>query len=146
VWVQGGDANDLSFSLPKVWLQIGRDDADRRLPVLLQLQGLRRAPQAKAGRLLRVLLLRVCTVPADPSGELLKRGLGEVRFAAYPSRQEKLLAGIDEIGTTLALQAEIKRFQRSVRACRPISIATYRAFSYSLGAAWWLPLSCGAWH
>ena len=30
--------------------------------------GLRNPPQAQTGRLLRVLLVRVCPVPADPAG------------------------------------------------------------------------------
>src|SRR5437879_7434203 len=43
-----------------------RDDADRRLPVLLRLQGLRRTAQASLGRLLCFLFLRVRAVSANP--------------------------------------------------------------------------------
>ena len=45
-----------------------RDDADRRLPVLLRLSALRHPAQAQAGRLLRLLFLRNHAVPADPDG------------------------------------------------------------------------------
>ena len=44
----------------------GRSHADRRLPVLLYLQWLWREAATEAGRLLRVLLLRLGAVPADP--------------------------------------------------------------------------------
>src|SRR5262249_35884684 len=40
--------------------------ADRCLPVFLYLHRLRRDPAAEAGRLLRVLFLRLGSVPADP--------------------------------------------------------------------------------
>jgi len=42
------------------------NDADGRLPVLLHLHRLWRDAAAEAGRLLRVLLLRLRAVPADP--------------------------------------------------------------------------------
>src|SRR5262249_22019591 len=45
-----------------------RTNAGERLPILLRLQGLRGTPQAEAGGLLRLLLLRLGAVPADSSG------------------------------------------------------------------------------
>jgi hypothetical protein len=42
------------------------DDADRRLPIFLCVHGLRSETAAEAGRLLRVLLLRLGAVSADP--------------------------------------------------------------------------------
>jgi hypothetical protein len=55
-----------------------RDDADRRLPVLLRLQGLRRTAQASLGRLLCFLFLRVRAVSANPR-EWERRMLSSVR-------------------------------------------------------------------
>jgi hypothetical protein len=45
------------------------NDADRRLPVLLRVHWLRHQAAAEAGRLLRVLFLRLSTLPADASRE-----------------------------------------------------------------------------
>jgi len=42
-----------------------RTDAVGRLSVFLRLQSLRPAPQTEAGRLLRLLLLRVSALPAE---------------------------------------------------------------------------------
>jgi hypothetical protein len=61
-----------------------RNDAGERLPDFLRLQGLRRDPEAKARRLLRILLLRRCALSADPAGagpgggrfELLRQEIG----------------------------------------------------------------------
>jgi hypothetical protein len=50
------------------------DDADRCLPVFLYLQRLRRDAAAEAGRLLRVLFLRLGSVPADPGRALGRCG------------------------------------------------------------------------
>ncbi len=50
------------------------DDADRCLPVFLYLQRLRRDAAAEAGRLLRVLFLRLGSVPADPGRALGRDG------------------------------------------------------------------------
>ena len=49
----------------------GRDDADRRLPVVLRMQGLRHGAETPAGRLLRVLFLRNGALPADTGGRVL---------------------------------------------------------------------------
>src|SRR5262249_56923890 len=65
----GGPDPGQRHPLPGVRPWVGRADADRRLPVLLRLQGLRRAPQAAAGRLLRVLLVRDREMPADAGGQ-----------------------------------------------------------------------------
>jgi len=54
--------------LPEVRHREERDHADRCLPVLLRLLGLRRAFATKSGRLLRVLLLRFHAVSAHPGG------------------------------------------------------------------------------
>jgi hypothetical protein len=53
-----------------MWAPIGRADADRCLPVLLCMQGLRRDAQAVAGRLLRVLLLRHSALSTRADGTL----------------------------------------------------------------------------
>src|SRR6516162_5182612 len=45
-----------------------RDHADRGMPVFLRMHGLRRAFAPQAGRLLRVLLLRVGALSADTGG------------------------------------------------------------------------------
>jgi hypothetical protein len=47
-------------------------DAQRRLPILLSLQGLRRTAQAEGGRLLRVLFLWVGAVSAGATKSLLR--------------------------------------------------------------------------
>ena len=49
-----------------------RDQADRRVPVLLQLRRLRNTAQAEAGRLLRLLLLWDGAVSADAIWHLLR--------------------------------------------------------------------------
>jgi hypothetical protein len=50
-----------------------RDHADRHLPVLLRLSGLRQIVAAQTRRLLRVLFLGQRAVPADPAAEDLLR-------------------------------------------------------------------------
>ena len=57
--------------LPSVRSGDRRIHADRRLPVLLALPGLRRAAQTQGRRLLRVLQLRHRQVPAQAVGEEL---------------------------------------------------------------------------
>src|SRR5262249_55868620 len=47
-----------------------RDHAARRLPVLLRLPRVRRTLEAAAGRLLRLLLLRLGPLPAEASGRM----------------------------------------------------------------------------
>ena len=59
------DADRIDPDLPALRPSLDRADADRRLPVLVRLQGLRREAQAIAGRLLRVLFLRLGAVPAS---------------------------------------------------------------------------------
>ena len=56
------------------------DHAYRRLSVLLRVFQLRRAVAAEAGRLLRVLFLRLSRVPADPvATRLLQVAVNQVR-------------------------------------------------------------------
>ena len=64
----GRDATSIDPDLSKVQLSSRRANADRRLPVFLRLQGLRREAKAACGRLLRVLFLWIGAVPADPAG------------------------------------------------------------------------------
>lgn len=59
----------LDNHLPKLRPSFNRDNANRRLPVLLRMQRLRVAPQAESGRLLRFLLLWRRAVPADSGGQ-----------------------------------------------------------------------------
>lgn len=64
--------------LPTLRTRCGRDDADRRLPVLLRVHGMRRAAQAKTGRLLRVLFLWLGSLPAHSGSRgrrIRQRGL-----------------------------------------------------------------------
>src|SRR5262245_1985211 len=58
------DADRIDPDLPALRPSLKRADADRRVPVLVRVQGLRREAQAVAGRLLRVLFLRLGAVPA----------------------------------------------------------------------------------
>ena len=60
------ESRDIDDHLPALRGGETGDDADRRLPVLLYLQWLWREAATEAGRLLRVLLLRLGAVPADP--------------------------------------------------------------------------------
>src|SRR5262249_61845481 len=55
--------------------------ADRCLPVFLYLHRLRRDPAAEAGRLLRVLFLRLGSLPADPGPAVGEDGR---RFGLWP--------------------------------------------------------------
>jgi hypothetical protein len=50
-----------------VWRREARDHADRRLPVFLRVHSLSQAAAAEGRRLLRVLLLRIEPLSADPS-------------------------------------------------------------------------------
>src|ERR1700716_3901103 len=59
-------AVEIDAHLSEVQSSSYRDDADRRLPVLLRLQRLRRTDQASFGRLLCFLFLRFCAVSANP--------------------------------------------------------------------------------
>ena len=60
--------------------------ADRRLQVLLRLPRLWRNPGAETRGLLRVLLLRVGSVPANPTGVdgLLREPLADPRICGQP--------------------------------------------------------------
>ena len=78
----GNDLDAIHHYLPHVRASGDRDNARGRLPVLLQLQGLRRTAQAQAGRLLRVLLLWLGGVPADAGRELLR--FVTVKLRRYP--------------------------------------------------------------
>ena len=57
--------------MPEVRLCQAGVHADRRVPVLLRVYELRRAAASEARRLLRVLLVRLGEVPADPSAAFL---------------------------------------------------------------------------
>ena len=59
----------LRADLPRLWHCQDRNHADERLPVLLRMHRLPDLAQAQAGRLLRVLLLRVGALPAGPAGQ-----------------------------------------------------------------------------
>ena len=54
--------------MPALWSRRDRDHAHGRLPVVLRLPGLQPDPQAEAGRLLRLLLLRRRAVPIGAGG------------------------------------------------------------------------------
>ena len=56
-------------------------NAHGRLPVLLRLQGLRRALEAISGRLLRVLFLRIGAVPTDPGWQVVPSAVAVGGFA-----------------------------------------------------------------
>jgi hypothetical protein len=60
------DATRIRSHLPAMRLSVHRTDADQCLSVLLCLQRLRTKAQAIGGRLLRVLFVRVGTLPAGP--------------------------------------------------------------------------------
>src|SRR5262249_20356010 len=62
------------YYLPDVRPRGDGTDADECVPVLLRLHGVWRASQAQAGRLLRLLLLRLGALPAGPRGRLLPVG------------------------------------------------------------------------
>ena len=57
--------------MPQVWLRETGDHAHGCLPVLLRVHELRRAAASEARRLLRVLLVRLGEVPADPNAAFL---------------------------------------------------------------------------
>jgi hypothetical protein len=61
----GNDDSDFNDHLPKLWNCKGGNHANGRLPVFLQMHRVRRDAETEAGRLLRVLLLRRCTLSAD---------------------------------------------------------------------------------
>ena len=62
----------ISDCLPGMWAYEGRDYADRRLPVLLRLHRVWYSLTAEAGRLLRILLLRIGAVPPRADRTLLR--------------------------------------------------------------------------
>ena len=62
---QSGHTARIRHHLPDLRASSAGADADRRLPVLLRLQGLRRTPATSGRRLLRVLLFRGHAVPAE---------------------------------------------------------------------------------
>jgi len=64
--------------VPRVRHEDRRRNADRKLPVLLDLPGVRHDTSAPAGGLLRFLLVRGCTVPPGPGvvRGLLLNGIG----------------------------------------------------------------------
>ena len=57
----------LDLDLSALLSRRDRDHAERRLPRILRLQGVRGGAQGTARRLLRVLLVRIDPVPADPA-------------------------------------------------------------------------------
>src|SRR5215831_2802209 len=57
-------------NLPPVRSHRNRTDADRRLPILLRLQGLRDGAEAQTWRLLRLLLLRHGSLSAGSAGHV----------------------------------------------------------------------------
>jgi hypothetical protein len=59
--------------LPALWAQGVRDHADRRMPVLLRVSGLRRDASPTRGRLLRLLLVRRQALPAAATRGLANR-------------------------------------------------------------------------
>jgi hypothetical protein len=59
------NATGIDADLPEVQLPGDGANADGCVPVLLRLQGLWGKAEAVAGRLLRVLFLRIGAVPAD---------------------------------------------------------------------------------
>jgi hypothetical protein len=67
-----GRSDRIHADLPPLRVSIGRADADRCLPVLLHLQGLRRDAQTLAGRLLCVLFLRHGGVSVGTDGAALR--------------------------------------------------------------------------
>jgi hypothetical protein len=81
------DAASVDAHLSRMRPPGGRRDADRRMPVLLSVQRLRRASQAEAGRLLRVLLLRHCPVSAQAGGRcmlwVMRNSRGRLRVPTY---------------------------------------------------------------
>jgi hypothetical protein len=77
------DDSAIHDRMPSVWLSFRRNDAYRCLPIFLRLQRLRRLFETQAGRLLRLLLLRLGTMPADAIRRRLwtdgRRNLGNAR-------------------------------------------------------------------
>jgi len=67
------DATWIDDHLSTVSTSIAGDDANRCMSIFLRLQGLWRSPETKAGRLLRVLLLRFGPMSADSGGQFLLR-------------------------------------------------------------------------
>jgi hypothetical protein len=70
-------------------------DANRRLPVFLQLHRLRHAAQAQTGRLLRVLLLRVGALPAGAGARRRRRLLRAPTTKRWPRMKWHALDGRD---------------------------------------------------
>src|SRR5215469_4944203 len=70
--------NDLDAHLSSLWRVEGRDDAYRRLPVLLRMHGLRALPASQGGRLLRVLLLWLGPLPAATGCRVLPLSRPEI--------------------------------------------------------------------
>ena len=81
---------ELPSDLSEVRTTQHRDDARRRVPVLPRLSGLRRSPKPEAGRLLRVLLVRIDSVPADAT----RRGLLQKLTAQAVESQGRASAGL----------------------------------------------------
>jgi hypothetical protein len=76
VWTDPDDVptrTSIGAHLPAMWLCQSGDDANRFVPVLLRMHALQNPAQAKAGRLLRLLLVWIGEVPADAAGWLLLR-------------------------------------------------------------------------
>jgi hypothetical protein len=61
-------ANAVSHHLPALQLPDDGNNANRRLPLLLRMQGLRPAPSTQTGPLLRLLLLRLIAMSACSGG------------------------------------------------------------------------------
>ncbi len=64
--------------MPGLWTVGNRDDADRRVHLLLRMPGLPHVAAIESRGLLRVLLVRVGEVPADPESDGMLRDLGEL--------------------------------------------------------------------
>lgn len=58
-------------NLSRVWASVEGLDANKRLSVLLRLQGVWGVAQTTGGRLLRLLLVRRCEMPANSRGRIL---------------------------------------------------------------------------
>src|SRR5262245_22331450 len=67
-WTAARGRASINHYLPPVWASVGRDHADRRMPIHLLLQGVRPSNEAQHGELLRILLLWLRTLPTYPEG------------------------------------------------------------------------------